>query len=97
MDEVGTNTTKRMAKVFLASSNYRSRLFSITPEGGDGRMNMHVTACITTRGDGTCGWLLGLRGWAALRQGCRPPFVVVLWYMLMYAVVLYRCLQRFEK
>jgi hypothetical protein len=27
------------------------RNFLLTPEG-DGRMNMHITACITTRSDG---------------------------------------------
>jgi hypothetical protein len=50
MDEVGTDTTKRRAKV-IASAEEMMRHFQITPEG-DGKMNMHITACITTRADG---------------------------------------------
>jgi hypothetical protein len=50
MDEVGSDTTKRRAKV-IASANNMARLFQVTPEG-DGKMNMHITACITTRADG---------------------------------------------
>jgi hypothetical protein len=54
MDEVGTDTTKRRAKV-IASAEEMMRHFQITPEG-DGKMNMHITACITTRADGES-WL----------------------------------------
>ena len=50
MDEVGTDTTKRRAKV-IASSAEMMRHFQITPEG-DGKMNMHITACIMMRADG---------------------------------------------
>jgi hypothetical protein len=50
MDKVGTDTTKRWAKV-IASAEEMMRHFQITPEG-DGKMNMHITACITTRADG---------------------------------------------
>jgi hypothetical protein len=50
MDEVGTDTTKRRAKV-IANAEEMMRHFQITPEG-DGKMNMHITACITTRADG---------------------------------------------
>jgi hypothetical protein len=50
MDEVGTDTTKHRAKI-VADALTMVRNFTITPEG-DGRMNMHITACITTRSDG---------------------------------------------
>jgi hypothetical protein len=50
MDEVGNDTTKRRSKV-LADRETPARLFQVTPEG-DGKMNMHITACITTRADG---------------------------------------------
>ena len=49
MDEVGTDTTKHRNKVIAPSTIMR--LFAQTPEG-DGKMNMHVTAFVTTRGDG---------------------------------------------
>lgn len=48
MDEVGTDTTKHRGKV-IAPANL-IRLFARTPEGD--RMNMHVTACVTTQGNG---------------------------------------------
>ena len=51
MDELGTDTTKRRGKV-KTSSNILKRMFQIIPED-DGRMNMHVTVCLTTRTDGT--------------------------------------------
>jgi hypothetical protein len=50
MDEVGTDTTKHRSKI-VADALTMIRKFLITPEG-DGRMNMHITACITTRSDG---------------------------------------------
>jgi hypothetical protein len=50
MDEVGTDTTKHRRKV-LADKRTLARLFTITPEGD--RMKGHITACITTRADGT--------------------------------------------
>ena len=57
MDKVGSDTTKRRAKV-IASANNMMGLFQVMPEG-DGKMNMHITACITTRADGKyCLWLV---------------------------------------
>ncbi len=50
MDEVGTDTTKHRSKI-VADALTMICKFIITPEG-DGRMNMHITACITTRSDG---------------------------------------------
>ncbi len=50
MDEVGNDTTKRRSKV-IADVTTMTRMFQLTPEG-DGKMNMHITACITTRADG---------------------------------------------
>jgi hypothetical protein len=60
MDEVGTDTTKHRQKI-IADKRTIARLFTVTPEGD--RMKGHITACITTRADGTfdcrCrGWLL---------------------------------------
>jgi hypothetical protein len=40
MDKVGTNTTKRRAKV-IARAEEMMRHFQITPEG-DRKMNMHI-------------------------------------------------------
>jgi hypothetical protein len=51
MDEVGTDTTKHRRKVIADKRNPFSRIFTITPEGD--RMKGHITACITTRADGT--------------------------------------------
>lgn len=48
MDEVGTDTTKHRGKVIAPAA--LNRLFARTPEGD--RMNMHVTACVTTQADG---------------------------------------------
>ena len=50
MDEVGTDTTKHRGKV-LASIWDSIRQYTITPEG-DGKMNMHLTCCLTSRADG---------------------------------------------
>jgi hypothetical protein len=50
MDEVGTDTTKRMGKI-LVPAELLGPLFQITPEG-DNKMNHHITLCITTRADG---------------------------------------------
>jgi hypothetical protein len=49
MDEVGTDTTKRRKRVYAEESFLP--LFRITAEG-DGKMNRHITLCITTRADG---------------------------------------------
>jgi hypothetical protein len=51
MDEVGTDTTKHRRKVIADRRNIFQRIFTITPEGD--RMKGHITACITTRADGT--------------------------------------------
>jgi hypothetical protein len=50
MDEVGNDTTKRRSKV-IADVTTMTRMFQLTPEG-DGKINMHITACITSRADG---------------------------------------------
>ena len=50
MDEVGSDTTKHRAKI-IACPTSTARLFCVTPEG-DGKMNMHVSAAVVTRGDG---------------------------------------------
>jgi len=52
MDELATDTTKHKQKV-LGDKQNRSRTFIITPEG-DGKMNHHVTVCLTSRADGMC-------------------------------------------
>jgi len=49
MDEVGTDTTKRRKKIYAQESFLP--LFRRTAEG-DGKMNRHITLCITTRADG---------------------------------------------
>ena len=49
MDEVGNDTTKHRKKIL--ADKKAGRDFQITPEG-DGKMDAHITACITTRGDG---------------------------------------------
>jgi 3-keto-L-gulonate-6-phosphate decarboxylase len=51
MDEVGTDTTKHRSKVICDAAE-TIRKYCQTPEG-DGKMNMHITACLTTRADGT--------------------------------------------
>jgi hypothetical protein len=51
MDEVGTDTTKHRRKVIADMRNVFQRIFTITPEGD--RMKGHITACVTTRADGT--------------------------------------------
>ena len=50
MDEVGTDTTKHRGKI-LCSSLDSMRNYTITPEG-DGKMNMHLTVCLTSRAYG---------------------------------------------
>jgi hypothetical protein len=50
MDEVGSDTTKHRSKV-IADAAAIIRKYQKTKEG-DGKMNMHITACITTRADG---------------------------------------------
>jgi hypothetical protein len=51
MDEVGTDTTKHRRKVIADKRNIFQRIFTVTPEGD--RMKGHITACVTTRADGT--------------------------------------------
>jgi hypothetical protein len=51
MDEVGADTTKHRKKVIADRLDTRARVFQVTPEG-DGKMNIHVTLCITTCGNG---------------------------------------------
>ena len=51
MDEVGNDTTKHRSKIVADKMNILARMFQRTPEG-DGKMNMHITACLTTRADG---------------------------------------------
>jgi hypothetical protein len=51
MDEVGTDTTKHRRKVIADKRNPFQRIFTVTPEGD--RMKGHITACVTTRADGT--------------------------------------------
>jgi hypothetical protein len=50
MDEVGSDTTKHRSKV-IADAGAIIRKYQETKEG-DGKMNMHITACLTTRADG---------------------------------------------
>jgi hypothetical protein len=51
MDEVGNDTTKHRSKIVADKMNIMARMLQRTPEG-DGKMNMHVTACITTCANG---------------------------------------------
>jgi hypothetical protein len=51
MDEVGADTTKHRKKVIADKVADWARVFQVTPEG-DGKMNIHVTLCITTCGNG---------------------------------------------
>jgi hypothetical protein len=51
MDEVGADTTKHRKNVIADKVADWARIFQVTPEG-DGKMNMHVTLCITTCGNG---------------------------------------------
>jgi hypothetical protein len=51
MDEVGTDTTKHRRQVIADKRDPFQRIFAVTPEGD--RMKGHITACITTRADGT--------------------------------------------
>ena len=51
MDEVGNDTTKHRSKIVADKMNILARMFQRTPEG-DGKMNMHITACITTCANG---------------------------------------------
>jgi hypothetical protein len=50
MDEVGSDTTKHRSKI-IADAAALIRKYQKTKEG-DGKMNMHITACLTTRADG---------------------------------------------
>ena len=50
MDEASTDTTKHRTKV-IADAAAIIRKYTETPEG-DNKMNMHITACITTPADG---------------------------------------------
>jgi hypothetical protein len=52
MDEASTDTTKHRSKV-IADAAAIIRKYTETPEGDD-KMNMHITACLTTRADGKC-------------------------------------------
>jgi len=54
MDELATDTMKHKQKV-IGDKN-RTRTFIITPEG-DGKMNHHVTVCLTSCADGML-WLI---------------------------------------
>ena len=47
MDKAATDTTKHRSRV-IADALSMVRQFSVTPEG-DGKMNMHITVCLTTR------------------------------------------------
>jgi hypothetical protein len=51
MDKVGADTTKHRKKVIADKVADWARIFQVTPEG-DGKMNIHVTLCITTCGNG---------------------------------------------
>jgi hypothetical protein len=51
MDEVAADTTKHRRKLVADASAGTMRLFQITPKG-DGKMNMHLTACITSCANG---------------------------------------------
>ena len=50
MDEVGTDTTKHRSKI-ICDAAATIRQYCQT-NSGDGKMNMHITACLTTRADG---------------------------------------------
>jgi hypothetical protein len=50
MDEVSNDTTKHRKKI-IADNSSAARVFTITPEG-DGKMDKHITMCITSRADG---------------------------------------------
>jgi hypothetical protein len=50
MDEASTDTTKHRSKI-IADAAAIIRKYTETPEGDD-KMNMHITACLTTRADG---------------------------------------------
>jgi hypothetical protein len=50
MDEASTDTTKHRSKI-IADAAAIIRKYTETPEGDD-HMNMHITACLTTRADG---------------------------------------------
>jgi hypothetical protein len=51
MDEIGDDTTKHRSKIVADKGATMARMFQMTPEG-DCKMNMHVTACITTCANG---------------------------------------------
>jgi hypothetical protein len=51
VDEVGNDTTKHRSKIVAGKVAIMAQMFQRTPEG-DGKMNMHVTACITTCANG---------------------------------------------
>jgi hypothetical protein len=51
MDEVGTDTTKHRSKI-ICDAAATIRHYCQT-NSGDNKMNMHITACLTTRADGT--------------------------------------------
>jgi hypothetical protein len=50
MDEASTDTTKHRSKIITDAAEI-IRQYTETPEGDD-KMNMHITACLTTRADG---------------------------------------------
>ncbi len=54
MDKLAMDTTQHKQKV-IGDKHNKSRTFMITPEG-DGKMNHHVTVCLTLRADGE--WLI---------------------------------------
>jgi len=54
MDKLAMDTMQHKQKVIGDKQN-KSRTFMITPEG-DGKMNHHVTVCLTSRADGE--WLI---------------------------------------
>ena len=51
MDEMGTDTTNHRNKVYTDMFSSLTGVFERTPEG-DGKMNRHITLCVTTRADG---------------------------------------------
>ncbi len=50
MDEVGTDTTKHRSKIICDAAATIRHYSQTNP--GDGKMNMHITCCLTTRADG---------------------------------------------
>jgi hypothetical protein len=83
MDEVGSDNTKRRARV-IASATDMACLFQVMSEG-DGKMNIHITACITICVKGK------YPGWFFLGVPLGPWLLCI---NLMH--VLHRCFPRFR-